>query len=211
MEDVLDLYAQPEDPDRPLVCLDEEPVMFHAPVRPAVPAAPGRVERRDYEYVRQGTGALFVLVNPLAGWRHYTPSARRTMVDYAHQLRWLADEVYPEALLIRVVEDNLNTHGAPALYAAFPPEEARRLVQRLEFHHTPLHGSWLNMAEIEISVVVRNCLSRPCPDLETLARRTAALEGERNAQRRTITWQFTAPQARTKLHALYPDHKTKVD
>lgn len=211
MEDVLDLYAQPEDPQRPLVCLDEDPVVLHAPARPAVLPAPGRVERRDFEYVRQGTAALFVLVAPLIGWRHYAPSARRTTADYAHQLRYLADEAFPTALVIRVLQDNLNTHGPAALYATFPPEEAHRLAQRFEFHHTPIHGSWLNMAEIEISIVVRRCLSRPCPDLDTLAQRTAALEVERNAQHRTITWQFTVPQARTKLHALYPDPKTNVD
>ncbi len=211
MEDVLDLYAQPPDPQRPLVCLDEEPVVLHAPTRPAIPATPGHVERHDFEYVRQGTAALFVLVAPRLGWRHYTAGARRTAVDYAHQLRYLADEAFPDAVVIQLVEDNLNIHGPAALYAAFPPEEARRLAQRFVFHHTPIHGSWLNMAEIEVSVVVRNCLARPCPDLDTLAQRTAALETERNAQQRTITWQFTAPQARTKLHALYPDPKTKVD
>jgi hypothetical protein len=211
MEDVLDLYAQPYDAQRPVACLDEKPVVLHAPARPSLPAVPGQVERRDYEYVRQGTGALFVLVEPRAGWRHLTPAAQRTARDYAFQLRYLADEVYPEALVIRLVQDHLNTHGPAALYATFAPEEARRLAQRFEFHYTPKHGSWLNMAEIEISIVARACLARPCPDLQTLGERTTALEAERNAQRRTITWQFTTIAARTKLQALYPDPKTKVD
>jgi hypothetical protein len=211
MEDVLDLYAQPYDAQRPVACLDEKPVVLHAPARPSLPAVPGQVERRDYEYVRQGTGALFVLVEPRAGWRHLTPAAQRTARDYAFQLRYLADEVYPEALVIRLVQDNLNTHGPAALYATFPPAEARRLAQRFEFHFTPKHGSWLNMAEIEISIVARACLARPCPDLQTLGERTAALEAERNAQHRTITWQFTTTAARTKLQALYPDLITKVD
>jgi hypothetical protein len=211
MEDVLDLYAQPYDPQRPVVCLDEKPVVLHAASRPAVPAAPGQVERRDYEYVRQGTAAVFVLVEPLGGWRRYTPSERRTAADYAVQLRVLADEVYPQAQVIRLVQDNLNTHGPAALYASFPPEEAHRLRQRFEFHPTPKHGSWLNMAEIEISILARGCLSRPCPDLDTLCQRAAALEAERNAQQRTITWQFTTGQARERLHRLYPDPKIKVD
>jgi DDE superfamily endonuclease len=211
MEDVLDLYAQPYDGQHPVVCLDERPVVLHAPARRPVAAKPGQLERRDYEYVRQGTGALFVLVEPRRGWRHVSASARRTAQDYAQQLRYLADTVYPAAVTIRLVQDNLNTHGAAALYASFAPAEARRLAQRFEFHYTPKHGSWLNMAEIEISVVARACLARPCPDLPTLAERTAAVEAERNAQHRLITWQFTTTAARSKLQALYPDPKTKVD
>jgi hypothetical protein len=211
MEDLLDLYAQPYDPQRPVVCLDEEPVVLHAEARPGQPPAPGRVERRDCEYVREGTAAVFVLVEPQAGWRHYAPSPRRTAQDYAAQLRFLADVVYPDVQLIRLVQDNLNTHGPAALYATFPPEEAHRLHQRFEFHPTPKHGSWLNMAEIEISVLARGCLARPCPDLATLCQRAAALEAERNAQRRTITWQFTMADARSRLHRLYPDPKTKLD
>jgi hypothetical protein len=211
MEDLLDLYAQPYDAARPVVCLDEKPVVLHAASRPPVPAAPRQVERRDYEYVRQGTAAVFVLVEPLGGWRHYAPGPRRTAQDYAAQLRFLADAVYPDAQVIRLVQDNLNTHGPAALYATFPPEEARRLRQRFEFHPTPKHGSWLNMAEIEISILARGCLGRPCPDLATLGQRAAALETERNAQHRTITWQFTTAVARTRLNRLYPDPKTKVD
>ncbi len=211
MEDVLDLYAQPYDPARPVVCLDEKPVVLHTEARPSRPAAPGQVERRDYEYVRQGTAAVFVLVEPLGGWRHYAPGERRTAQDYATQLRYLADTVYPDAHVIRLVQDNLNTHGPAALYGAFPPEEAHRLRQRFEFHPTPKHGSWLNMAEIEISILARGCLSRACPDLDTLCHRAAALEAERNAAQRAITWQFTTVQARERLHRLYPDPKTKLD
>jgi hypothetical protein len=211
MEDVLDLYAQPYDPRRPVVCFDEKPVVLHAEVRPPVPPAPGRPARHDYEYVRQGTANLFVMVEPLAGWRHGAATERRTQQDYALQLRWLADEVYPEALGIRVVEDNLNIHGPAALYATFPPEEARRLARRFEFHPTPKHASWLNMAEIEISVIERGALCRPCPDLATLRRRVAAQEAERNARRCPIRWQFTTAQARVTLHDLYPVHETQLD
>ena len=214
MEDVLDLYAQPYDPQRPGVCLDEKPVVLHAQARPSLPAQPGQVERRDDEYVRQGAAATFVLVEPLGGWRHYAPSARRTAQDYAAQLRYLAEVIYPDAHVIRLVQDNLNTHGPAALYATYAtyaPAEAHRLRQRFEFHQTPKHGSWLNMAEIEISVLARGCLSRPCPDLPTLEQRAAALEAERNAAQRTITWQFTTTDARTKLHGLYPAVQTKLD
>lgn len=209
--DVLDLYAQPYDPGQPVVCLDEKPVVLHAAARPPEPAAPGQVERRDYEYIRQGTAAVFVVVEPLGGWRHYAPGPRRTAADYAAQLRYLADEIYPDAQVIRLVQDNLNTHGPAALYATFPPEEAHLLRRRFEFHLTPKHGSWLNMAEFEISILARGCLGRPCPDLTTLCQRSAALEAERNAARRTITWQFTTAEARSHLHRLYPDPKTKLD
>jgi hypothetical protein len=204
MEDVLALYAQPYDPDRPQVCFDEKPVVLHAEARPSLPPAPGRPARHDYEYIRQGTANLFVMVEPLAGWRHVAATEHRTQQDYALQLRWLADERYLEALVIRVVEDNLNIHGPAALYATFAPEEARRLVQRFEFHHTPKHASWLNMAEIEISIFERGALCRPCPDLQTLAQRVAAQEAERNARRCLIRWQFTSAAARVKLHHLYP-------
>ncbi len=210
----MDLYAQPYDPERPVLCFDEKPVVLHRDTRPAQPAAPGpsgHVERRDYEYVRQGTANLFVVVEPLVGWRHIAPTGRRTQQDYATQLQWLADAVYPDARVLRLVEDNLNIHGPAALYATFPAAEAHRLRQRFEFHATPNHGSWLNMAEIEISIVERNCLSQPVPDLETLYRRVGALEAERNAQRCTIRWQFTTGDARSKLHDLYPPIQTNMD
>ena len=211
MEDVLDLYEEAYDPRYPTVCLDEKPVVLYAETRPAQPAAPGphgHAERRDYEYVRQGTANLFVLVEPLAGWRHVAVTARRTKRDYAEQLRYLADMVYPHVEYIRLVQDNLNTHTLAALYEVFPPAEARRLASRFEVHPTPKHASWLNMAEIEISVVQRGCLSRPVADTTMLRQRVDALEGERNAAHATIHWQFTSQQARTKLADLYPIKET---
>jgi DDE superfamily endonuclease len=205
MEDILALYALPYDQRYPTVCLDEKPVVLHADVRPGAPPAPGRVERRDYEYERHGAANLFVLVEPLAGWRHVTVTQRRTKRDYAEVLRYLVEERYPDADCICVVQDNLNTHTAGALYEAFPPKQARHILSRLEFHHTPKHGSWLNQAEIEISIVERGCLSRPVGDTATLERRVRALEDERNARSATIDWQFTNRQARVKLKKLYPD------
>ena len=204
MEDVLDLYEESYDPAYPTVCLDEKPVVLHAQTRPVQAVAPDRPERRDYEYVRQGTANLFVLVEPLAGWRHVAVTARRTKADYAEQLRYLADVVYPHADYIRLVQDNLNTHALAALYEVFAPAEARRLARRIEVHYTPKHASWLNMAEIEISVFQRGCLARPVGDVATLQRRVSALETERNAARCTIRWQFTSQQARNKLAHLYP-------
>jgi hypothetical protein len=208
MEDGLDLYEEAYDPRYPTVCLDEKPVVLHEQARPVLPLAPGRPERRDYEYVRRGTANLFVVVEPLAGWRRVTPTQQRTTVDYAQQLRSLSDEIYPEAQYIRLVQDNLNTHTLASLYAVYPPAEARRIASRFEVHYTPKHGSWLNMAEIEISVFARGCLSRPVADFETLGRRVKTLQTERNAARCTIHWQFTSQQARTKLADLYPVKQT---
>jgi hypothetical protein len=162
------------------------------------------VERRDYEYERQGAANLFVMVEPLAGWRHVAVTERRTKRDYAQMLRYLVEERYPEAERICLVQDNLNTHTAGALYEAFPPKQARRILASLEFHYTPKHGSWLNQAEIEISIFERGCLSRPVGDTATLERRVRALEDERNARQATIDWQFTNRQARVKLKQLYP-------
>jgi hypothetical protein len=204
MEDVLDLYEEPYDPQYPTVCFDEKPVVLHAEARPTQPAAPGQVERRDDEYVREGTANRFVMVEPLAGWRHVAVTERRTKVDFAEAVRWLVEERYPEVESVRIVLDNLNTHGPAALYEAFPAEQARALVTRIEFHYTPKHGRWLNMAESESSVVERGCLSRPVGDLATLQRRVTALETERNEAHCTIHWQFTSHQARTKLADLYP-------
>jgi hypothetical protein len=164
MEDVLDLYEEEYDPQYPTVCLDEKPVVLHADVQPPVPVEPGQPERVDYEYERRGTRNLFVMVEPLAGWRHVEVTAQRTMQDYAQVVRWLVDEVYPHAEYIRLVQDNLNTHTPASLYETFPPAEARRILQRVEFHYTPKHGSWLNMAEIEIAILERNALSRRLPD-----------------------------------------------
>ncbi len=215
MEDVLDvyerIYAAPPDPCHPLVCLDEKPVVLHEPSRPDQPAVPGHVERRDYEYVRAGAANLFVLVAPHAGWRRVLPTARRTALDYAGCLRYLVEEAYPQAERICLVQDNLNTHTMACLYEAFPPARARHIASRLEVHYTPKHGSWLNMAEIEISIVERECLSRPVPDTATLVQRVAALEAESNAAHARIRWQFTPDDARTKLHALYPDVQIKLD
>ena len=208
MEDVLDLYEEEYDSRYPTVCLDEKPVVLHEQTRPVLPLAPGRPERRDYEYVRRGTANLFVVVEPLAGWRQVTPTQQRTKVDYAHQLRSLVDEIYPEAEYIRLVQDNLNTHTLASLYAVYPPSEARRIASRFEVHYTPKHGSWLNMAEIEISVFERGCLSRPVADVATLDQRVKTLEAERNAARCTIHWQFTSQKARTKLADLYPVKET---
>ncbi len=214
MEDVLDLYAEEYDPQYPTVCLDEKPVVLHAQPRPAQAATAGpqgHPERRDYEYVRQGTADLFVMVEPLAGWRHVAVTERRTRVEFAEQLRYLVEDRYPDVEYVRLVVDNLNTHVPAALYETFPPARARAILDRLEFHYTPKHGSWLNMAEIEISVFERGCLSRPVGDLPTLRHRVAALEAERNAAQATIDWQFTSQVARTKLAKLYPDTKTKTD
>jgi hypothetical protein len=204
MEDVLDLYAKPYDPERPVVCFDEQPRQLIAEVRTPVPAAPGRPQRIDDEYRRQGTANLFLTFEPLAGWRHVEVTERRTSAEFAHQMPALADVHYPDAERIAVVLDNLSTHSPAALYQAFPPEEARRLLKRLEFHHTPKHGSWLNMAELEFSVLNRQCLDRRIPDPEPLRQEIAAWEAERNAARATVHWRFTVTDARIKLHRLYP-------
>ena len=158
MEDVLDLYAEPYDPDRPVVCFDETSTQLLADTRPPIPVQPGQPRRQDYEYRRAGTRNIFLTCEPLAGWRHVAITERRTMEDFAHQMRWLVDEAYPDAPVVRVVLDNLNTHRMASLYETFPAAEARRIVRRLEFHHTPKHASWLNMAEIEFSVLTRACL-----------------------------------------------------
>jgi hypothetical protein len=204
MEDVLDLYAEAYDPSRPVVCLDEKSVTLHADIAPPLPVRPGSPARADYEYVRCGTANLFVCIEPLRGYRHITVTDRRTKQDYAQSIKWLVDEAYPEVEIIRLVQDNLNTHLPGSLYDAFEPDEARRLLRRLEFHYTPVHGSWLNMAEIEIASIGRECLRRRSGDRAALERQIATLEAERNAQSRTITWSFTAYDARTKLRRLYP-------
>jgi DDE superfamily endonuclease len=204
MEDVLDLYEEPYDPQYPTVCLDEKPVVLHADVHPLVPVEPGQPERVDHEYERKGTRNLFVMVEPLSGWRHVEVTAQRSMRDYARVVRWLVDEIYPHAEYIRLVQDNLNTHTPAALYETFPPAEVRRILQRLEVHYTPKHGSWLNMAEIEIAYLERNALSRRLEDEAALRRQVLAVETERNAQRRGISWQFTSRDACRKLERLYP-------
>jgi hypothetical protein len=204
MEDVLDLYAEPYDPDRPVVCFDEVSKELHGQVGPPLPARPGEAAREDYEYTREGTANVFLIVEPLAGRRHLAVTERRTRVDFAGQMRRLCDELYPEAGVIRVVLDNLNTHGPASLYAAFAPEEARRLTKRLEFHHTPRHASWLNMAELEFSALARQCLGRRIATRQELARAVAAWEAARNAARARIAWCFRVADARVKLAKLYP-------
>jgi hypothetical protein len=204
MEDVLDLYAEPYDPDRPVVGFDERPLQLLAETRTPQPVAPGRVRRVDYEYRRNGTGNVFITVEPLAGWRHVEVTERRTTLDFAQQMRWLVDEAYPVVQVIRVVLDNLNTHTMASLYAAFPAPEARRLARKLEFHHTPKHGSWLNVAECELAVLASQCLNRRLPNLATVSAQVAAWERQRNAERPTVKWHFTTVQARRKLRHLYP-------
>ena len=210
MEDVLDLYAEPYDPQRPVVCFDETSTQLLGDVRPPIPTAPGQPRREDYEYRREGTRNLFLACEPLAGWRHVAVTARRTKEDFAHQMRWLVDEAYPEISVVRVVLDNLNTHRVASLYEAFPAAEARRIAKQLEFHYTPKHGGWLNMAEIEFSVLSRCCLKQRLPDEDMLRRETRALVRERNATQATINWRFNTQDARTKLHRLYP-FDSKVD
>jgi DDE superfamily endonuclease len=204
MEDVLDLYAEPYDPRRPKVNFDEKSVQLIAEKRQPLPPQPGQAGRYDYEYERNGTANLFVLCEPQAGWRHIAVTARRTMLDFAHQMKWLVDEQYPEAEVIRLVLDQLNTHKPASLYEAFTPEEARRIRRKLEFHYTPKHGSWLNMAEIELSVLQRQCLDRRLPDVATLVHDLTVYEERRNGERAAIDWRFTTQDARIKLHRLYP-------
>jgi len=206
MEDVLDLYAEPDVPHRPVVCFDEVPVQLIGERRAPLPMRPGTPARIDFEYIRQGTCNVFVFVNPRRGWRHLAVTAHRTSADFAHQMPWLVDERYPIAERIRVVLDNLSTHKPEALYETFPPAEARRIVRKLEFHYTPTHGSWLNMAELELSVLARQWLAQRVPDVATLGTLLAAYETRRNAAKATITWQFTNEKARVKLHRLYPSN-----
>lgn len=204
MEDVLDLYEEPYDQKRPVVGFDEtNKQLIEEKRHPLAPTA-RHPERYDYEYQRNGTRNLFMFCEPLAQWRHIAVTTQRTMIDFAHQMKWLVDERYPEAAVIRVVMDNLNTHKAASLYETFAPAEARRILKQLEFHFTPKHGSWLNMAEIELSVLTRQCLARRIPDEETLKREIAAYEARRNQANATIKWRFTSQDARVKLHRLYP-------
>ena len=204
MEDVLDLYAEPYDPKRPTVTFDETSKQLIGETRPPLPAQPGHPARYDYEYQRNGTRNLFLFCEPQAGWRHVAVTAQRTMEDFAHQMKWLVDERYPHAEVIRVVLDNLNTHKPGSLYETFSAAEAPRLRQKLEFHYTPKHGSWLNMAEIELSVFARQCLQRRIATETTLTQELAAVETARNTARATIHWQFTTTEARVKLVHLYP-------
>jgi hypothetical protein len=204
MEDVLDVYHRPYDEKRPMICLDEASKQLIGEVIEPIPAEPGRPERFDYEYTRNGTANLFMVSEPLTGWRHVEVTDRRTAVDFAELVRDLVEEVYPDAEKVVLVMDNLNTHKLASLYQAFPPERARRIAERLEIHHTPKHGSWLNMAEIELSVLARQCLDRRIETREELEREVAAWEEERNERGVEIRWRFTTADARIKLRRLYP-------
>jgi DDE superfamily endonuclease len=204
MEDVLDVDHRPIDPKRPLICLDEASKQLIGEVIEPIPAEPGRPERFDYEYTRNGTANLFMVSEPLTGWRHVEVTDRRTAVDFALLVRDLVEEVFPEAEKVVLVMDNLNTHKLASLYEAFPPERARRIAERLEIHHTPKHGSWLNLAEIELSVLSRQCLDRRIETREELEREVAAWEEERNERGVGVRWRFTTADARIKLHRLYP-------
>jgi transposase len=204
MEDILAVYTRPYDPTRPQVCLDEASKQLIGETRSPRPAEPGKPARHDYEYERHGTANLFLWCEPLQGRRHVTVTERRTKLDWAQVIKDLVDVHYPEAERVMLVLDNLNTHTPGSLYEAFPPAEAKRLADKLEIHYTPKHGSWLNMAEIELSTMTGQCLDRRIPDRATLEREVAAWEAERNALGGAVNWQFTAADARVKLKRLYP-------
>jgi hypothetical protein len=206
MEDVLAVYQRPYDSRFPQVCLDEVSTQLLADTRRPQPPAPGRVAREDYEYIRHGVANVFLCCEPLRGWRSATVTERRTRVDWAQVIRDLVDVHYPTAERIVLVLDNLNTHTLGSLYEAFPPEEARRLAEKLELHYTPKHGSWLNMAEIELSILRRQCLARRIPDQATLTAEVAAWEAARNTRSGTVNWRFTTSDARIRLKRLYPIH-----
>lgn len=204
MEDVLDLYAQPPDTRRPLVCFDERPVQLIAHTRTPIPPAPGRPARIDYEYRRAGTCNLFTVFGPHLGWRHVEVTERRTRRDFALMMKALVDAYFPDATTIHVVLDNLNTHGPASLYEAFPPAEARRIARKIAFHYTPKHGSWLNMAEAEIALLSRQALDQRLPDIDALRQVCDAWERPRNDAGATISWRFTVQDARRKLKRFYP-------
>ena len=204
MEDVLAVYHRPPDDSHPVVCVDEGGKQLIGDARPPLPVRPKSPAKEDHEYVRNGVANLFLAFEPLAGWRHVEVTARRTSADFARFIRRLVDEQYPDAERVVLVLDNLSTHTPAALYEVFEPAEARRVCERLEWHYTPKHGSWLNVAECELSVLARQCLDRRIPDLESLRREVAAWERERNAVGVVADWQFTTGNARTRLKRLYP-------
>ena len=204
MEHVLDYYQRPLDAEFPVVNMDEQPVQLKADLRESQPMQPGQVERVDSEYERKGVVSLFVFTEALSGWRQVSVRERRTAVDWAEEVKVVLEEIYPEAKRVILVCDNLNTHTFASLYKAFPAAQARRLCSRLELVYTPKHGSWLNIAEIELSVLTRQCLSRRIPDLETLRSETQAWQTQRNAEAKGVDWQFTTQDARTRLKRLYP-------
>jgi hypothetical protein len=204
MEDVLDVYHRPYDEKRPVVAVDEASKQLVGEAVQPIPAEPGQPERFDYEYVRNGTANLFMISEPLAGWRHVMVTERRTAKDFAEVLRWLAEDVYKEADKVVLVMDNLNTHKLASLYEAFEPERARRLAERFEIHHTPKHGSWLNVAEIELSVLSRQCLDRRIESIDELLKELEPWSEERNDRAVGVKWRFTTADARIKLRRLYP-------
>jgi hypothetical protein len=204
MEEVLDLYAEPQDPKRPRVCFDECPYQLISEVRTVIPAAQGRPERHDYEYKREGTCNLFMMACPERGWRQVKITARRTILDVAHCLKDLVDVHFRDADVIRLVMDQLNTHTLSVLYEVFDPSEARRIARKIEVHHTPKHGSWLNMAEIELAVLNGQCLDRRLASIALVQREVAAWERRRNDAKATINWRFSAIDARETLERVYP-------
>lgn len=204
MEDVLEVYKRPYDARRPVVCLDETSKQLIGEVKTPVPAAPGQVSQYDYEYVRNGVANIFMICEPLAGQREVEVTDRRTKRDYAECLRKISDEIYPQAERVVLVQDNLNTHSPASLYEAFAPAEAKRLADRFEFHYTPKHGSWLDMAEIELGILSRQCLSRRIDNIDDLRREAKAWEVVRDSAGTKVNWQFTTADARIKLRRLYP-------
>ena len=208
MEDILDLYQQPFCESYPVVCMDEKPYQLLDETRAPIPMESGEPERRDGEYVRNGTCSIFIFTEPLVGWRHATVCERRTQVDWANQIRELLEVHYPDTPKIRLVMDNLNTHTIASLYAAFPPETARSLAKRLEIHYTPKHGSWLNIAEIELSAMTKQCLDRRISSIGSLRLELAEWETARNRNQKGVDWQFTTDDARIKLKRLYPQFKS---
>jgi hypothetical protein len=204
MEDVLDLYHEPYDEKRPLVCIDEVPKQLVEETREPVRARPGQACRYDYEYRRKGVANLFMIFEPLLNWRSVSVTERRTARDFAEVLRWLVEELHPEAEKVVLVVDNLNTHSSAALYEAFPPERARQIAEKLEWHYTPKHGSWLNMAEIELSALSRQCLDQRIGSINRLRHLVEPWENDRNELQVGVRWRFTTADARIKLHQLYP-------
>ncbi len=205
MEDVLEVYSRPYNPARPVVCMDEKPYQLLGEVREPISQEPGKLLRVDCEYKREGTCSIFIFTEPLAGWRYVEAFPRRTKVDWAHRVKWVLDNQYPLAEKVVLLMDNLNTHVISSLYEAFHPEEAFRLAQRLEIHYTPKHGSWLDIAEIELSALAAQCLGhRRIPSIEGLNKELSAWESQRNANQRGVDWHFTYADARLKLKRLYP-------
>ena len=204
MEDILDVYERPYDSTMPVVCMDEKPYQLIGDAREPLPVRPGDTQKIDSEYVRNGTCSIFAFIEPLGGKHHVSVREQRTATDWAEEIRYLVDEMYPDAKKIILVMDNLNTHKPASLYKAFPPEVARRILRRLEIHYTPKHGSWLDIAEIELNVMTRQCLNRRIDNIVDLRSELGAWENERNKQQATVNWQFKTADARIKLSSLYP-------